>query len=386
MFITSIVNDINCPYAICLIDKSSSAPQFIMSPGVQPNTRFEIGSLSKAFGTHLVHECYIKTNKAKWTDFFDVQCKEITLLDAINHRNSYPESVYTEWLELGISPDAIYDDFCKLQPNGEGSTSNLPFTYQNVFYAFLDRMFPDIYTRDFKELVKALKMTDTDMTSKNEVKEVTRDTRVFGFAGGISSSIDDMCKWMQFHLENDDDTAPAPQNDDFYNLGWWTSDYSKTSRIHLGGTLGFSSGIMWDKTMQFGCCVLLKDTESSVPTEILHAIGRSVYEQPNFHCSLPLILKQCIRPFEHDLNGSFRNELLGTIEITENCLVCFNGNAKMKGMLLQTKTPNKYLIHWTGWVHGKVYYDEDTIERIDERTLGMEFSYGNGKVMRFTRQ
>ncbi len=94
------------PYSLVIVNDG----QTHLLSNMDQNTQFEIGSLTKAFGAYLVKE-YVKQGQASWNDTIQkwIPLKSnLTLLDALNHQNEYPEAVLTEFLDMGVPRERLF--------------------------------------------------------------------------------------------------------------------------------------------------------------------------------------------------------------------------------------------------------------------------------------
>ncbi len=371
-YITTIQspNDSHDQYSIGLIQLNQNQPSMIFH-NANPDTQYEIGSLTKAFASYCVGQ-YVKQGQVSWTDsvyqWIPIQ-SNLTLLDLVNHQNEYPESVLTQWIDMGIDRDIIYQQLLQLKPQFIKQ-----YQYQNCLYMFLDKIFPTIYA-DLHQLLDELNMNHTGFYHHNIPNQIDlemRKTHTFGLAGGMVSTIDNLCKWMTFNLKQ---IEPIP-TDSFYWKGWWTADGKQLSRIHTGGVIGFSSAILLDTQTNLGISIMCNSSCSDFPKQILNYVGQIVLNYgDNFHCNRPLITKTAIKSF--NWNGTYTNIILGQAIIKDSLLVI---NDQFQGHLIY-KDDNQCTIDWT-WIPGQLYYDEDYLIKT-QNGFDYYMSYGSRQPLHF---
>lgn len=179
------------------------------------STKFVLGSITKVFTAlsllilHKKKKINIYDDASKYIN--KKELKNITILDLMNHRSgmkNYPDdrSVIKNANHLTSATDA-YNSFKKEKL----ITKDKSFNYSNIGYIVLGKILEDVtghnyYTVYREHVLDPLCMYDTTLyistkLYKNEKKEILTDHSLRYFdstAGGLSSSVNDMIKFMNF--------------------------------------------------------------------------------------------------------------------------------------------------------------------------------------------
>jgi CubicO group peptidase (beta-lactamase class C family) len=365
--IESLIKEPDLKYAV--VELRNDTPVFSTNTSI--DTIFELGSLSKAFGAYMVSK-YVKEGKASWSDpvkkYIPIQ-SDLTLLEALNHVNDYPEHLLTQLYDMGVDREVIYQRLLSAKPSATKT-----FRYQNCFYMFLDKMFPNIYA-DFVTFTTQLQMANTHIAVENTNLSYPpcqlRKTGDFGFAGGVVSTIHDLAIWLRFNMDHN-----VAIDTGFYHLGWWTGDVNKYSRIHTGGVYGFRSALFIDLHQRIGLGALVNSERSTLPTKLVNNLGRSLGYGENFKCSR--VMNSLSPPTNIDLTGTYYNELMGVVTIAKNRITFANG---LLGYLEAKE--DKYQVEWPEeFSH---YYDSDLVTLTSDGFI-LKPSYDVGGDLVFLRQ
>ncbi|MGM5468824.1 serine hydrolase domain-containing protein [Flavobacteriaceae bacterium LMO-SS05] len=295
--------------------------------GVDGNTVFRLGSLSKGF-TGVLAASLVKEGKLKWTDKVSdfvpgfqlgdpTNTNQITLANILSHTSGAPYHSYTNLIEAGLSMSEIAKRFKSVRPI---SKPGLTYSYQNAMFALSSEMMHQATHKDFKALLKdkffkPLGMDHTSMDyetlsheqnvalphskmSKSwKTLKLTNHYDNAVAAGGINSSALDMSKWMSFllghHQEIMDKTnfeeAFKPfielkgtskyyqqwpeQVSSYYGFGWRIQkfvdkDVQKTIIHHGGSVNDYRNEIALYPEADLGICVLLNSNSKLAKTVI----------------------------------------------------------------------------------------------------------------------
>ena len=303
-------------FAVAIIDGDSS---FVFSFGTtHPNkdigldaqSTFEIGSISKSFTASLIT---ILANKNllsfddKVNDYFEASFKnprlaELTINDLLTHYSGLPK--LPKYIgSKQKDPQNPYADYTKVDLL-DFYKSFIPddkkeFVYSHVNYGLLELIIENVTSVDYEEalntyLLNPLDLTNTfvQKTEHNESKitfgfdRAGRQTKNWDFASfaaseGIKSNLTDLVKFARVHLGNansdlteilsinHDPEVKTHYNDRIYaGKGWHIFDQKKNFNIitHSGKTYGHRAYISFIKETETAVIIL---SNSSVGTEDL---------------------------------------------------------------------------------------------------------------------
>ncbi|MAI89801.1 serine hydrolase [Ponticaulis sp.] len=245
-----------------------------------------------------------------------------TLRDVLSHRLGLVSNAYDNILEAGREPSAIRDmlgDLDLICPVGQCHG------YQNVAFDTIEEVFFDTTGMDFETLARLrifdpLGMTNASTTYEGFVSSddyarphswrggnlvednVTPPYFRVAAAGGVSSSIQDMSRYLQAQVGQFPDvfepevlqTVHTPVvetlreargignrydriNDADYALGWRVYDYEGHTVVgHRGAVRGYRALIMFDPELQTGIAALW-NTNISRPTGLQFELMDMVY-------------------------------------------------------------------------------------------------------------
>jgi CubicO group peptidase (beta-lactamase class C family) len=296
---------------------------------VTARTLFAIGSNSKSF-TVTVMGMLNDVGKLDWDkpvreylpDFrmYDpVATAEMTPRDLTCHRSGLPRHDAL-WLGSGLTRRQLYDRLRYLQPNKPFRSA---WQYQNLMFLTTGYLEEQITGKKWEDLVREQVMQPLGMTRSNfSVNEMQKDNdfsfpyaemqgkvqRIpfrnideIGPAGSINSSVEEMARYIQFHIslgkqgdkqllsqknallmQTPQMVQPAPQQSypelgpSSYGLGLMISTYRGHKLVaHGGGIDGFISQMAWLPDDKIGVMVL---TNFSGANPIPDLVARYVFD------------------------------------------------------------------------------------------------------------
>lgn len=339
--IEKMMKDLSVPGAAIAVIKDG---EVIMAEGfgyrnvekkepVTPQTRFAIGSTTKAFGT-LSLSLLAQQQKFEWDApvksyipsfaFSDpLASKHVTARDLACHR-------------LGInSHDVLWSNPSLTRKDIAEKMKYLPleapfrgaFLYNNLAYATLSYIAENITNQTWEEYVtehilEPLQMnqtnfsvTDSQRTDNYALPYISKEERitkipfrnidVVGAAGCMNSTIEDMSKWILFHLNGGKvgehelissellfeiyaPHNPVPEQPPLsmpespiscYGMGWFITTYRGYKTIHhSGGIDGFSAFASFIPNENIGVVVLTNTTSSLFPMYVTNHIYDTLLE------------------------------------------------------------------------------------------------------------
>lgn len=266
---------------------------------VDENTLFETGSLTKAF-TGIIASRLVQEGKIGWNDRVkehypdfkladDYASVNATFLDLFTHRTGLAQHYYLQY-----GPKFCMNDIPEMLPllSFDGSFRE-KYLYNNFIYTMAGIIEEKIDGRSWNEMVKEdifvpLGMNNS-FTSFEGFKSYSNSSRGYqkdgitvipessvdavAPAGGISSTINDMSRWLKMLLQSgrieeqnflteeqvgfliSPHTVKNSQNHIFYGIGW-DIDTKRKTVAHDGRTAGQSSRILLMPEEKFGMIVL----------------------------------------------------------------------------------------------------------------------------------
>ncbi len=298
-----------------------------INDGVDGNTIFRLGSLSKGFAGVLAASL-VNEGKLNWTDKVSdfipefqlgnsTNTNQITLANILSHTSGAPYHSYTNLVEAGLPLTEIAKRFKSVVPI---SKPGLTYSYQNAMFALSSEMMHKTTNQDFNALLKdkffkPLGMEHTSMdyetlsqeqnvalphSKRNKSWKTLQLTDHYDnavAAGGINSSALDMSKWMLFLLghhhevmdKSDFEGAFNPfieikgsnkyyqrwpgHLSSYYGFGWRIhkfvdKDAQKTILHHGGSVNNYRNEIALYPESDLGICVLLNSNSKLAKTVI----------------------------------------------------------------------------------------------------------------------
>lgn len=288
------------------------------------NTIFAIGSSTKAFTTlglgMLAQEGkldwdkpiieYLPTFRLK--DNFATQ--EMTAIDLVTHQSGLPRHDVV-WYATDFSRAELFNRLPHLEPTKSFRTT---FQYNNLMYMVAGLLIEKISGKTWEDFTKAQIFQPLGMTRTNTSVDVSQAQDNFalpyqlkkdsiarmpfrhidpvGPAGSINSSINDMLKWVQLHLDlgkykgvqlveteevkrvmsphktiegqNPLEARSSPAN---YGLGWFLFQYDDVFVAQHGGNIdGFSALVVLMPKNDAGIVILCNQNASSFPSLAAH--------------------------------------------------------------------------------------------------------------------
>ena len=285
---------------------------------VDENTRFSIASNSKAFTTTALG-MLVDQGKLAWTDkvidilpefrMYDPYVTEhFMVVDLVTHRSGLGLGAG----DLMFIPDGsdftVEDVIPSFQYQKSTSEFRTKYDYDNLLYIVAGEVIHKISGKPWDTFIEEEIMTPLgikesagyreNLSSKKnvamphsseagklvEINEYNDPNKLFGAAGGIYASVNDLSKWMLFHLNGgnlDDDTlltkethakmwnaetmlhfnaeGSGPYNNHFeaYGLGWSMEDQNGYTIVsHTGGMPGMLSQTVLIPELNAGIVVL----------------------------------------------------------------------------------------------------------------------------------
>ncbi|MCI0764428.1 serine hydrolase [Bacillus sp. TL12] len=333
--IEKMMTDLNVPGAAVAIIKDGKV---IISEGfgyrnvekkeaVTPQTRFAIGSATKAFGTFSL-SLLAKQKKFDWdapvqsyiptfslSDVF--ASSQITARDLASHRSGVSRHDAL-WYNSSLTRKDIVEKIKHLSLDAPFRTA---FLYNNLMYATISYLVESITNQTWEQYVtehilEPLQMEQTNFSitdSQNtndyalpyvekdgEIKEVPfRNIDTVGAAGCINSTIEDMANWVLFHLNQgktgdhellsselleqmytphntipDQPLLSPPESPvNSYGLGWFISSYRGYKVIHHGGNIdGFTALVSFIPKENIGLVILTNSGSTLLPSYLANQI------------------------------------------------------------------------------------------------------------------
>ncbi|MDM5188458.1 serine hydrolase [Bacillus sp. DX4.1] len=294
---------------------------------VTPQTRFAIGSATKAFGT-LSLSLLAQQKKFDWdtpvqsyipsfslSDVF--ASSQITARDLASHRSGVNRHDAL-WYNSSLTRKELVEKIKHLPLDAPFRTA---FLYNNLMYATISYIVENITNQTWEQYAKEhilepLQMEQTNFSvtdSQNtndyalpyvendgKIKEVPfRNLDTVGAAGCINSTIEDMANWVLFHLNQGKNgehellspellqqmytphntipdqpllsTPESPLNS--YGLGWFISAYRGYKVIHhSGGIDGFSAFVSFIPKENIGLVILTNSGTTLLPSYLANQI------------------------------------------------------------------------------------------------------------------
>ncbi|MFL7944378.1 serine hydrolase (plasmid) [Priestia megaterium] len=330
-----MMKDLNVPGAAVAIIKDG---EIILSEGfgyrdienkkpVTPSTLFAIGSSTKAFGT-LSLSLLAQQQKFNWDKSVQtyipafslhdpLASSQTTARDLASHRSGVSRHELL-WYGSSLTRKDIAEKIQYLELDAPFRTS---FLYNNLMYATISYMVEEITNQTWEQYVsehilQPLHMEDTNFSvttsqakddhalpyiEKNEdiVKVPFRNIDTVGAAGCINSNIEDMAKWVLFHLNQGkvgehelitpdmlqqmyEPHIPIPDEPllstsettlNCYGLGWFISAYRGYKVIHHGGNIdGFSALVSFIPEENIGLVILTNTGTTLLPSYLANQI------------------------------------------------------------------------------------------------------------------
>lgn len=296
---------------------------------VTENTLFAIGSCTKAF-TATSLAMLAAEGRLDWEEpitnylpdfrlYDDFATEEMTAADLLTHRSGLPRHDLV-WYGCHLNRQELYHRLRYLQPS---RSFREKFQYQNLMYmtaGLLVEKLSGISWEDYvtQRIFQALGMehsnfsvSDMEMASDHALpcQRNSNDSLIImpfrnidavGPAGSVNSSVSDMLKWVQFHLDlgtrKDRELLPAEEVQNMhrphmivtgpmekilsgpgisninYGFGWFTYAYRRKTIVQHGGNIdGFSAMVFLVPEEQLGMVLLTNLNGNSLPTVLAHS-------------------------------------------------------------------------------------------------------------------
>lgn len=301
---------------------------------VTPDTIFRIGSCSKAFAS-FAFGCLVDEGLIGWDDRVvdwlpDFRLADqygsqmLTIRDLLTHQTRLPRHDYL-WYNSDLSRNDLFRRLRYLDLVEESCDH---FHYNNMLYTVVGMAMEKAASKTFEEIISQkilnpLRMNHTGF-SISEMQKSTdfalpyieknnalhrmkiRDYSLIAAAGGMHSSINDLCKWIQMHLKQGEwqqkslisfptfKEMQAPQvvvsgypeskeeQVRGYGLGWYIQSFSGFLNVMHDGTAdGFMSVVNLLPQKDIGVVVLCNKNLTAWPRLIAMEAFNHVLELPN---------------------------------------------------------------------------------------------------------
>ena len=333
------------------------------------NDKFAIGSLSKSFGAYLLY-CSVQQQLCAYEDLVSTYYplkSDITLRDLIIHNTPYDSHLFTQLIDFGFDIN-----FIKQKLSNEIPTKDKEFHYNNIFYVILSDILEKINKKPinelFNELVKSIGLNETGFTNnpiqgyyvdteyKIKPTKLIRETSVFGFAGGIISTTNDMLLWANFIKKIPD--FLKLYDGYWYGNGYWTADEKRITRCHTGSVFGYSTAFIIVPEYDISICALCNLTNALFPSRIINYIMRTEYNMLTFNIVSPLLDEL---PLPCSIKeGYYMNGMIGKIRIHNNTIFIGSVVGNLKCVNIASK---EYIVMWNDGQYN--YYNSDKIKQVD---------------------
>lgn len=256
---------------------------------------FEIGSISKVFLASLLVRCLqenllnlndpIKIHLPIHLSAYEFEGEQVRIIHLANHTSGIkplPENLFKtyEYEPSGEDEIELVSDYLKLHCDYQFKPGT-KYEYSNLGMALLGMIVCDKLGRSYEQLVReiitgplGMKNTVLHVSKSQKQKMVTGfdqqgkiapliASELYACSGGLKSTAGDLVKFLNANIYDTDFFSVAHQktfeidNDYDVALGW---QYSKMHKekvyFHHGGTVGYTSGIAFEKDNDVGMVVL----------------------------------------------------------------------------------------------------------------------------------
>ncbi|GAB4245608.1 MAG: hypothetical protein Kow0027_06080 [Saprospiraceae bacterium] len=293
------------------------------------DTRFAIGSCTKAF-TATCLAMLAAEGRLDWEEpiinylpdfrlYDDFATQEMTAADLLTHRSGLPRHDLV-WYGANLSRKELYQRLRYLRPS---RSFRAKFQYQNLMYMTAGMLVEKLSGQSWEDFVRQrifqplgmeqsnLSVTEMEEDERNALacrrnadgqlfKMSYRNIDAIGPAGSINSSVSDMLKWVQFHLDlgswQGTELLPADEvlnqhrphmivtgpmqsilsgpgiSNINYGFGWFTYVYRGKTIVQHGGNIdGFSAMVFLVPEERLGMVLLTNLNGNSLPTVLAHS-------------------------------------------------------------------------------------------------------------------
>ncbi len=296
---------------------------------VTPRTLFAIGSVTKSF-TVTVLGMLQDDGLLDWDEpvrwylpdfkvYDEVVSERMTPRDLVTHRSGLPRHDLM-WYGSAMSRRELYDRLQYLEPSRDFRAA---FQYQNLMYMTAGYLAGQLSGQSWEELVEERVFRPLGMTRSNfsvtesqmgddfaypytvvgeDVRQIDfRNLDEIGPAGSINSNVDEMARYVQFHIDEgrygeerllSEANAVAMQTPQMamqdpipddelghtsYGMGFFVTTYQGHKLVHHGGGIdGFIALLSFMPRKRIGIVVL---TNSSGRNPVPTIVSRGVYDR-----------------------------------------------------------------------------------------------------------
>ncbi len=331
------------------------------------NTLFAIGSTTKAFTVMgiglLVEDGLLEWDKpviGYMPDFRlydEFATKEMTPIDLVTHQSGLPRHDAL-WYGSSLSRQELYERLRHLPPNKSFRSG---WEYQNLMYLTAGVLIEKItgkrwedFTREriFKPLgmnqsvfsaTEAPKGAETALPYRKDgdkaVRMPYREIAAIGPAGSIYSSVNDMLKWVQMHLdagkangqafisadavnkmhhahkviEGSESTVYPEFSARSYGLGWFVYNRGELKVVQHGGNIdGFSAYVYMLPHQQIGMVFLTNRNGTALPNVLANYATDLLLEKPYTDWSTRVFGDQAKKAEEQEKEAGKKKPVAGT--------------------------------------------------------------------------
>jgi CubicO group peptidase (beta-lactamase class C family) len=345
---------------------------------ISPNTVFQIGSCSKAFGAALL-AMEVDKGKIGWDDkvidylpefrMYDPWVtREFTITDLLSHRSGLPEQFGAALIALDYNTSQMI----KALRYGKPVTSfRSAFAYQNIMYVVAGNITEKLTGKAWNESVRDMLFVPLEMSNSSaDFKSFigakdkalphwkingTYQTIPLGWkyldwvypvgpAGAINSNVYDMSKWVimqmnngtykgsQIISENSTKYMQTPKTivepGAYYCLGWGYREYRPYPAItHEGGASGFNSLVGFVPQAKIGIVILTNTATSGMLLPLFKEFLNMYFDSPRHELIAiaktnktgvlyPELPSPPSPPLSLDsYEGNYTNDIYGTLNI-----------------------------------------------------------------------
>lgn len=393
-----------------ILSKGFGVKELGESGKINSDTLFQIGSITKSFTSALV-AIMVDEETLSWEEpvinrlpdfvLFDPWVtKAFQIQDLLAQRSGLAPHVGDSQVYFGASRLEMIKHLRYIKPI---TSFRSAFAYQNSLFLVAGEILGSITGLSWEKMIKERLLNPLEMKNSNtglkdflsyknasqlhkrvdgQTKIIPKDFpfldtySIFGPAGGINSTVNDMNQWLKFQLNKgvfNDAPLISKANlertyrryifaeklfdaDNYYGLGWCVRDYSPYPIIwHDGATSGFSSMLAFIPQENLGIVILTNCANNNLSKALTMQFFDLYYQKVSKDWSQELLEDQIIlerqkreknvRPKDPEAPlplekyvGIFSNELYGRVEVTVQ-------EDKLQ-MILGSKKMPLFLEHW----------------------------------------
>ena len=295
---------------------------------VTPDTRFAIGSSSKAFTAMLLAmaadggKLSLDDSPKKFLPYFKLQDPEadakITLRDLLAHSSGLNRTDLA-WISGVLNREEVIRVAAQAKPTAKLREK---FQYQNVMYAAAGEIVGRVENSTWERLISerifrplGMKGSDTSVAEMRKARDYsfgyvyeeatketrrvpTRDLPAIAPAGAINSSARDMAQWLRLMLgggvfegkrlvsEKSFEELIKPQTkvagNVSYGLGWFLREWKGHKVVEHGGNIdGFNAQVALMPDQRLGFVMLTNVSASPLPASTMNVVWSNLVGDPS---------------------------------------------------------------------------------------------------------